>query len=148
MSNDIQMYVSVFCSLGGTGLAFYFVKRLVSEFDNFRSETKKDFQLIRDDFKKDVVGLRFDANDIKQSAIIIDKNLSKQNNEAMLSQKDLEHNLSRINEVLKMMEMSAQSFKNVLVALIKKSGRQDTDIETLRVKVDEVHTFVTSKKKD
>jgi hypothetical protein len=147
---DTANYViQVIIGGAGAGLALYFLKRFVSEFDGFKKSNKEDFKVLEISFKNSVNEIN--KNIVSLNKIISEVDLSTHKNVSDLkstvlfakfhldqtekSVKMMDQNLGLINKNLEEAMKKSKIYDEVLRKMIHEFKNIKGDIQTLKVSV-------------
>lgn len=125
---DVKLVLQILTALGGTGLSIFFLKRLISDFDEFRKEYRIDMKSLNvklNDLHEKALSLNFRIENL-QSSIESIKEMIKAGRE---ESKDLEKKLGL--------------YKDVLSRLISEWKNIQEEIKTVKVELGKHSVLVT-----
>jgi prefoldin subunit 5 len=142
----ISTAISAIVSAGGAGLCIYFIKDLFDGYKTFKKEVRDDIKELRTDMKKAVSDLGSRADLLNHKAEQISRTQVENQAEHRVTMHTAEVQAARVEKSLENIEKSSEKFVGVLKALFIRQKASEEEIRTLKIKVDEHHTFIKTKK--
>jgi hypothetical protein len=138
--------ISAIVSAGGAGLCLYFLKDLLDSYKSFKKEVRDDIKELKIEMRKSVSDLASRADLLNNKAEQISRNQVENQAEHRVTMHTAEMQAARVEKSLENIEKSSEKFVGVLKALFIRQKASEEEIRTLKLKVDEHHTFIKTRK--